>query len=247
MLTNDDGVASPGILAMKAALEADHEVWVFAPDGERSGSSHRITLGEPVMKRKIAERSYACSGSPADCILFVLLGALPFRPELVISGINRGPNIGTDIIYSGTAAAARQAALMGVPAVAVSLNAVSPPFRFEPLARFIALNVQQFARLWDERHFVNINAPNSEVYAGAAITHPSRRRYHDKLEEFPLPGESACFFLHGPPPETDRDPGSDWEAVEQNKISISPVVLQPVGHREASRYHGARFVGGGDA
>ena len=246
VLTNDDGVASPGILAMKAALETDHEVWIFAPDGERSGTSHRITLGEPVMKRKLAERFYACSGSPADCILLGLLGALPFRPDAIISGINKGPNIGTDIVYSGTAAAARQAALMGVPGVAVSLNAAEPPFHYEPLARFIALNLNQFTRLWDERHFLNINAPNTHVYAGTAITHPSRRRYHDKLEEFLLPEGNSCYFLHGPPPETDKEPGSDWEAVQQNKISISPVLLQPVSHRENARYHGTRFMGGGD-
>ena len=247
VLTNDDGVTSPGILAMKAALEPEHEVWIFAPDGERSGTSHRITLGEPVMKKKLKERLYACSGSPADCVLLALLGALPFRPDVVISGINRGPNIGTDIVYSGTAAAARQAALMGVPALAVSLNAFFPPFNYEPLARFVALNLSQFTGLWDERHFVNINAPNTETYAGTAITHPARRRYHDKLEEFTLPDGNSCYFLHGPPPETDSQPGSDWEAIQQNKVSISPVVLQPVSHRETVRYHGARFAGGGDA
>ena len=247
LLTNDDGVTSPGILAMKAALEADHEVWVFAPDGERSGTSHRITLGVPVMKKKLADKLYSCSGSPADCVLMALLGALPLKPDVVISGINMGPNIGTDIVYSGTAAAARQAALMGIPAIAVSLDTVSPPFYFEPLARFIALNIGQFQQLWDEQHFVNINAPNSNVYAGTAITHPSRRRYHDNLEELPLPGGDSCYYLHGPPPETDRDQGSDWEAVIQNKVSVSPVLLQPVSYTENTRYKLARFIGGGDA
>ena len=244
VLTNDDGITSPGLLALKTVLEEEHEVWVFAPDGERSGNSHRITLGSPVMKKKLADRMYACSGSPADCVLLVLLGALPFRPDIVISGVNIGPNIGTDLVYSGTAAAARQAALMGVPAVAASLDAVAPPFLFQPLARFITHNVEQFVRLWDERHFVNINAPNREAYAGTVITHPSRRRYHDKLEEFELPGGSTCYFLHGPPPETDSEPDSDWDAVMQNKISISPVLLQPVSHRENARYHGAHFTWG---
>ncbi|MDR1931502.1 MAG: 5'/3'-nucleotidase SurE [Spirochaetales bacterium] len=242
VLTNDDGIASQGLLTLKAVLEEEHEVWVFAPDGERSGTSHRITLGTPVMKKKVGEKMYACSGSPADCVLLVLLGALPFRPDIVVSGINIGPNIGTDLVYSGTAAAARQAALMGVPALAVSLNAAAPPFRFEPLARFVARNMGQFADLWDERHFVNINAPNLEAYEGAAITRPSRRRYHDKLEEFCLPDGNTYCFLHGPPPETDREADSDWEAVMQNKVSISPVLLQPVSHRENARYHGARFV-----
>ena len=93
VLTNDDGITGEGLLAMKAALDTDHEVWIFAPDGERSGTSHRITLGEPVMKKTIGHRLYACSGSPADCVLLGLLGALPFRPDVVISGINNGANI----------------------------------------------------------------------------------------------------------------------------------------------------------
>jgi 5'-nucleotidase len=194
------------------------------------------------MKRKVAERVYACSGSPADCVLLAVLGALPFRPDMVISGINIGPNIGTDIVYSGTAAAARQAALMGIPSLAVSLDAGVAPFRFEPLARFVARNLTEFAALWDEQHFVNINAPNSEAYAGAAITRPSRRRYRDKLEQMHLPDGNTCYYLHGPPPDTDRDPQSDWEALRQNRVSVSPVLLQPVCHEENARYRMARFT-----
>jgi 5'-nucleotidase len=242
VLTNDDGVHSPGLEAMQRALEAEHEAWIFAPDGERSGTSHRITLNSPVMKKKLDERVYSCSGSPADCVLLAVLGALPFRPDVVISGINIGPNIGTDIVYSGTAAAARQAALMGIPSLAVSLDAVEKPFRFEPLARFVALNLREFVSLWDDSHFVNINAPNSEAYAGTSITRPSRRRYRDKLEELRLPDGNTCYYLHGPPPDTDGDPRGDWEALMRNKVSVSPVLLQPVSHEEDARYHTARFT-----
>ncbi|MDR2589295.1 MAG: 5'/3'-nucleotidase SurE [Spirochaetales bacterium] len=245
LLTNDDGVRSPGIHALLAALEGKHEVWVFAPDGERSGMSHRITLGSPVMRKKLGERVFACSGTPADCVLLALLGALPCKPDIVISGINLGPNIGTDIIYSGTAAAARQAALMRVPGVAVSLDAFSPPYFFEPLARFIAANALLLAHVWEGGHFVNINAPNvpsGESYAGAAVTFPSLRRYQDKLSEFTAPGGESYYFLHNVPPETDREAGSDWDAVVQGKISVSPVALQPVGYTGDARYQDARFA-----
>ena len=242
MLTNDDGVTSPGMLALKTALEEEHEVWVFAPDSDRSGTSHRITLGSPVMKKKLGERTYSCSGSPADCVLLALLGALPARPDMVVSGINIGANLGTDLVYSGTAAAARQASLMGVPSVAVSLNAWVPPFYFDPLAYFIARNIDKFFRLWDDKHFVNINAPNVQNYAGTAITRPSRRRYHDKLEELRLPDGNSCFFLHGPAPETDSEKDSDWEALTQDKVSISPVLLQPVSYTENAPYHNTDFI-----
>ncbi|MDR1180244.1 MAG: 5'/3'-nucleotidase SurE [Spirochaetales bacterium] len=242
VLTNDDGVGSAGLDALRREIEAEHEVWIFAPDGERSGTSHRITLNSPVMKKKLDERVYSCSGSPADCVLLSVLGALPFRPDMVVSGINIGPNIGTDIVYSGTAAAARQAALMGIPSLAVSLNAVEEPFHFEPLARFVARNLEEFVSLWDDLHFVNINAPNSMVYAGTSITLPSRRRYRDKLEELRLPDGNTCYYLHGPPPDTDEDPRSDWEALMRNRVSISPVQLQPVSREEDERYHKARFT-----
>jgi 5'-nucleotidase len=243
LLTNDDGVTSPGILSLKKYLEPEHEVWVFAPDGERSGTSHRLTLGSPIQKKEVGERMYSCSGTPADCALLVLLGALPCKPDIVVSGINIGPNIGTDIIYSGTAAAARQAAIMGTPGIAVSLNAFPPRLLFDPLARFVACNIAALADMWDDRHFININAPNLENYAGTAITHPSRRRYpQDRLAEFFAPGGRAYYFLQGFPPETEREPGSDWDALLGEKISISPVVLEPVSHKENARYHSARFA-----
>jgi 5'-nucleotidase len=241
LLTNDDGVTSSGILSLKKYLDADHEVWILAPDGERSGTSHRVTLGAPIQKKEVGERMYSCSGTPADCALLALLGILP-KPDIVISGINIGPNIGTDIIYSGTAAAARQAAMMGTPGIAVSLNAFTQPLLFDPLALFVACNIGIFADLWDDRHFININAPNLENYAGTAITRPSRRRYRDRLAEFSAPGGHTYYFLHGSPPETDREPGSDWDAILEEKVSISPVVLQPVSYKEDARYEGARFA-----
>lgn len=131
LLTNDDGIKSLGLRALQDVLGGEHEVWTVAPDRERSGSSHCISIKNPVRFHQVEERQFACGGTPADCVLFSCLGALPERPDLVISGINLGPNIGTDIIYSGTAAAARQAALMDIPAVAISQATFTAPFYFE--------------------------------------------------------------------------------------------------------------------
>jgi len=124
LLTNDDGYASDGIKALAVALGGEHEVWTLAPDSERSGMSHSMSLRQPLKIRKLAEREYCCSGTPADCVILASHGVLPFSPDVVVSGINRGPNLGTDLVYSGTAAAARQASMNGVPA---------SPYRWRPI------------------------------------------------------------------------------------------------------------------
>ena len=241
LLTNDDGVISPGLQSLKNVLEKDHEVWIFAPDGERSGTSHRITLKGPIMRMAVGERSLSCTGTPADCVILGLLGALPEKPEMVVSGINIGPNIGTDVVYSGTAAAARQAALMGIPSIAVSLDSFKGPFHFDPLSRFVADNLELFLDLWDGEHFLNINAPNAASYLGVEITHPSRRFYHDRIVEFIAPDGHSYYFIQGSQVETISETGSDWNAVSQGKISLSPVLLQPVNHKEDARYRGVQF------
>ncbi|TFG60697.1 MAG: 5'/3'-nucleotidase SurE, partial [Spirochaetales bacterium] len=103
LLTNDDGIQSPGLGALEDRLSSDHEIWVLAPDNERSGSSHAITLKGAVRMRNLSPRHISCNGTPADCVLYGLLGVLPERPDIVLSGINIGHNLGTDIVYSGTA------------------------------------------------------------------------------------------------------------------------------------------------
>jgi len=233
---------SPGILTLKEALEKKHEVWVSAPDRERSGTSHSITLHEPVRFRKKEERMYECTGSPADTVLYALLGALPMKPELIISGINRGPNLGTDIIYSGTAAAARQGALMGIPSIAVSAAPLEPPYPFVEAARFIADNIDILYGLWGSDHFVNINFPAaSQQGYPVEITHPSRRIYSDKADGCASPNGDVYYFLTGDPIHAREEEGSDWNAIQAGKISISPVYLHPINHRVIHAYQAAEF------
>lgn len=242
LLTNDDGITSAGIAILKKYLERDHEVWIVAPDGERSGMSHYLTLKDPVRARKVDERSYMTTGSPADCVIVALLGILPERPDIVLSGINVGPNLGTDLIYSGTAAAARQAAFMGCPAAALSLDGFAEPLYFDPLAGFVGDNIELLRDLWDPHHFINVNAPN---VAGAGmpveITEPSRRVYHDMLVNYESPRGEIFFFLDGSPPLAEPDEGSDWAAVHRGSISVSPIYLHPLNHFEDDRYQNARF------
>jgi 5'-nucleotidase len=243
LLSNDDGIASDGLRILKEEIESarrDAEIWVVAPDGERSGKSHSITLKDAIRSRRVAPRQFQTSGSPADCVMTGILGIMDGPPDIVISGINYGPNLGTDLTYSGTAAAARQGAYMNYPSVAVSLVSVRPPFEFRPLAKMVARNIERFIELWDEHHFININGPGVET-RDIRITHPCRRIYNDRLHHFDGPDGDQYWFLAGEPDEDIDDPGSDLEAVLAGAISISPVHLHPVNNLVDEEYEKADF------
>ncbi|MFP4441828.1 MAG: 5'/3'-nucleotidase SurE [Spirochaetia bacterium] len=243
LLTNDDGIDSEGLLAVKTALEGEHDVWIVAPDGERSGMSHYLTLHEPIRSKVVGDNCYSCSGSPVDCVVLGLLGGIPAKPEIVLSGINKGPNLGTDIVYSGTAAAARQAAFMGVPGIALSVAGFKIPMYYKAAALFISRNIGKLKKLWNPDHFININFPNEEKPStSVTITHPSRRIYHDKLVTFNAPNGAAYHFLDGSPVETEMESGSDWDVVSKGGVSISPVYLHPVNHEEDSAYKKEEFT-----
>jgi len=242
LISNDDGITSPGLTVLQQELEDQHEVWVTAPDRERSGTSHSITIHDPVRFRMVAERKFACSGTPADTILYALLGAIPVKPDLIISGINRGPNLGTDIIYSGTAAAARQGALVGIPSIAVSVVPVKAPYPYHQAAMFICRNLDILLELWSPDHFININFPSlSEGKGEVAITHPSRRIYSDRADEFVSQNGDRYYFLSGDAIHAREEKGSDWNAVRDGKISISPVYLHPMNHEVTHMYQAAHF------
>ncbi|WP_037545630.1 5'/3'-nucleotidase SurE [Spirochaeta lutea] len=234
LLTNDDGFFSPGLKAMKQALLsrpgiAESDIWIIAPDGERSGMSHSITLKDPIKAKELSFQEYAISGSPADCVITAVLGILPQPPDIVFSGINLGPNLGTDITYSGTAAAARQAAYMGIPGVALSLVSYREPFHFDGIAEFAAKNLEVFIKHADEQHFLNINGPNTpHEFTSLEVTHPCRRMYNDKMISYKAPRGDTYWFLDGSPIEDIDDPGSDWDAVKRGALSISPIHLHPL-------------------
>ncbi len=242
LLTNDDGIYSPGLAALRTAFEGRHDVWTLAPDGERSGTSNMITMSEPIRCTRVKEREYATSGSPADCVILATLGALPIKPDVVVSGINLGANLGSDIIYSGTAAAARQAAYKHIPGIAVSIDSFREPFFFEPVADFVASNLDELIALWNEDHFININAPNRPDLVEACITSPSVRRYDDTLLPFVPPRGGTYYFVDGKPVHAVPDEGTDWAAINRGMISVSPIMLNPVNHAVEAVYRNATFV-----
>lgn len=244
LLTNDDGYDSDGIRALRDALGKAHEVWVLAPDTERSGMSHAMSLRHPLKVRKRGERDYTCSGTPADCAILAMHGVLPMKPDVVVSGINRGPNLGTDLIYSGTAAAARQAALNGLPGIAVSLATYVPPFRYEALARLVAERLDYFVSLCSPDVFVNVNAPDAapDHDYDLAMATLCRRTYRDKLKTVDGPdGYSYCFFMEGHI-DTHEETGSDEELVGRGLASVTRVLVHPCAVEEAS----GMATGGGE-
>ena len=245
LLTNDDGISSPGILLLAAALrEAGHAVFVVAPALDRSGVSHCISfLSGPSRLTEIEKDTWACSGTPADCVIVSLLGGIPelcivrdpnymaentVPPDLVISGINRGANLGTDIVYSGTAAAARQGALCGIPSIALSLVEGGPIWYWETAVIFVIERLEEMIAYWKPGSFVNVNMPNQEEIPSSLVhAFPSFRYYNDRMDIFHAPdGHRYCFAKAG---EIGADPqqGSDWEAVTHNNVSISEIYIYP--------------------
>ena len=229
LVTNDDGIHCEGLTILAEELSKEHEVWIFAPDGDRSGTSHSMTLRSPSKVRRLEERVFTCSGVPADCVMMVRMGAIPFRPDIVVSGINRGPNLGTDLLYSGTAAAARQAVLYDTPGIAVSLATYNPPFDFKPSARFVREHLGDLLNLWDDTVFININVPPALNLESLEAVHarPGRRRYTDSLHAFEAPDGYSYCFVTGGKIENEEDPYSDIEVVNSGRVAISRVLVHP--------------------
>jgi 5'-nucleotidase len=161
------------------------------------------------------------------------LGGLPVKPDLVVSGINAGANLGTDLVYSGTAAAARQAALHGIPAIALSLVIEGGPVYWDRAVAFSREHLEELVSLWKEDTFINVNIPNSPDFSEVPeITFPSRRRYGDAIVNFDAPDGSRYCFVTGGPVISEEEPGSDGDAISRNRVSVSPVFIHPVVRRD---------------
>jgi 5'-nucleotidase len=229
LLTNDDGIESLSLQMLKKRLETEHEVWVVAPDKERSGCSHSLsTINRRVRVRKTSERTSACSGMPADCVLLAGLGIVPGKIDMVISGINFGPNLGTDIVYSGTVAAARQGALMKIPSVAASLCTFHPPHYFEHPVEFLSANLDNLRDTWIPGSFINLNFPNTNgKKTELAFTRPAIRIYKDFFRQVETSENEWEMGISSADPGAVIDESSDYHAVVSGKISLSVVNVYP--------------------
>jgi 5'-nucleotidase len=228
LVTNDDGISSEGLIALTAALSRLYEVWILAPDKERSGASHGLTLGAPCRIKRVGDRSFSCSGTPSDCVVLAMLGAIGPKPDLVVSGINHGPNLGTDIVYSGTCAAAREAVLSGIPGIAVSCVPDDGAFKYGAAAAFVDRNLGALISACTSDAFVNVNAPSSDDESlRARWCPPCSRIYGNELESFRGPDGSSYCFITGGGSGVDGGSPNDFSVVAEGMIALSAIVVRP--------------------
>lgn len=236
LLTNDDGVTSEGLLALHTALAPDHQVAIIAPDRNWSISGHNRTMDRPVRVSQVRLQdgtpAYATDGSPADCVALAALGFLPEVPELVVSGINHGFNLGDDITYSGTVAAGMEAVINGMPAVAVSTD-INPVWQIEVAATAVARLVDQVSKRGLERYILlNVNVPSlpHDEIRGVQITRLGKRIYEDQLIEREDPKGRKYYWMGGLQVTNHPEEGTDVAAIEAGYVSITPIHLDLTNH-----------------
>jgi 5'-nucleotidase len=232
LVTNDDGVHSPGILTLAGALEELGEVFVYAPDREQSAVGHGVSLHRPLRVREVGERRHSVDGTPTDCVMLAVRALLPRRPAIVFSGINTGPNLGDDVTYSGTVAGAYEGMLLGVPSIAIS-NASYDSSNFDTAAHFaVKIGKAVLDQGLPPDTVLNVNVPESAIedIRGIAITKQGLREYEDEIIRRVDPRGLEYFWIGGLRPEHVVHPGTDFEAVAENKVSITPL------HRDLTNY-----------
>src|SRR5215475_13376403 len=227
LLTNDDGYGAEGLRALQAALEDLATVWVVAPLAEQSGTAQSLTLRRPIVVHPKEPRHWAVDGTPADAVIVALHRLLPERPDLVISGINHGANMGENVYYSGTVGAAREAALHHIPAVAMSLCARKDNLTFRHAAQ-IARKAAQII-LKDglpDQVLLNINVP--EPWKGdVKFTRQSKKITRNQLTEGKDPKGRTYYWIYEQKIEKDVEPDTDYHAVFAGHASVTPLHLDP--------------------
>lgn len=225
-LTNDDGIHAPGLNMLAKYMNSFGEILIVAPDREQSASSHSLTLTRPLRIAKLDNNRYAVDGTPTDAVMVAVHGILKKRkpPDLLISGINHGPNMGDDVSYSGTVAAAIEGSIIGIPSMAVSLadweaeDYVPAARAVKKIARWVLKNgLPQFS-------FLNINIPylGKKPFKGMKITRLGRRVYNDVIVEKVDPRGRNYYWIAGDPEWSDVE-GSDFAAVSRGVVSVSPL------------------------
>src|SRR5512146_693077 len=227
LITNDDGVYSLCIQILAKRLRELDTVVIVAPDRERSAAGHSMTLHRPLLIEEVREAMYSVNGTPTDCVNIAVKGLLSETPRLVVSGINKGPNLGDDVTYSGTVAGAIEGILLGIPSFSISL-AARENFRFAEAAE---VAVRTAARIMSEGlpegTLLNINVPNVALsdIQGTRITRLGKRIYHQMTVERVDPRGKKYYWIGGGEPDWEREDGTDLDAVDRGMVSITPLHL----------------------
>jgi 5'-nucleotidase len=242
LVTNDDGVHSPGLLSLFDAMKDLGEAYIIAPDRERSAVSHALTLHRPLKVEELRARVFSINGTPTDCVAVGINKILPEKPVFVVSGTNKGANLGDDVTYSGTVSAAMESTIMGIPAFAVSLvtqTQRSSSFHFDTASR-IASGVGKYilenSLPYDT--LLNVNVPDVpfENIKGIKLTKQGKRIYDGSIQETLDPHGEKHYWIGGGQPYWEHGEDMDIQAVQDNYVSITPI------HLDLTNYDALKFL-----
>jgi 5'-nucleotidase len=229
LISNDDGIDAPGIKVLEeVARTLSDDVWVVAPESEQSAVAHSLTIRRPLRLKRIAERRYAVDGTPTDSVLLGVRQLLQDkRPDLVLSGINRGSNLGDDVTYSGTVAAAMEGTLLGIPSIALSQHSVGEGAVKWETARHWAPDIirRAMAAGWSANVLLNINFPDlpADQVTGVAVSSQGKRKIGDELVERVDPRGQPYYWIGGQRLEDPGLAGTDLEAVYRGQVAVTPL------------------------
>ena len=227
LLSNDDGYFAPGLAALAEALHGLGEVVVVAPEQNRSGASNSLTLDRPLYLKKAANGFYFVNGTPTDCVHLAVTGMLDELPDIIVSGINHGANMGDDTIYSGTVAAATEGFLLGIPSIAISLNSYESN-NFSTAGLVARELVERFIRdPIREAVLLNVNVPDipHADLKGMEVTRLGRRHKAEPVVKMTSPRNETVYWVGAAGAAADAGPGTDFNAVERGVVSITPLQI----------------------
>ncbi|MDA0305372.1 MAG: 5'/3'-nucleotidase SurE [Proteobacteria bacterium] len=231
LISNDDGINAPGLKALEGIMQKlAVEVWVVAPETEQSAASHSLTLRIPLRIRNLSQHRYAINGTPTDCVLLGIKEIMKEAPpDLVVSGINRGGNMGEDVTYSGTVAAAMEGTLLGVPSVALSqLQKDGHPVKWGTAEKWVAKVMKKLTKeAWPKGVLMNVNFPNvlAAKVTGIEITRQGQRKIGSDLVRGEDPRGEPYYWIGAQRREQHYGPGTDLEALSRGAVSVTPLTM----------------------
>jgi 5'-nucleotidase len=241
LISNDDGITARGIQVLSSRMNLLGKVTIVAPDQNRSGASNSLTLESPVRIRETGKRTFSVSGTPTDCVHIALTGLLKKDPDMVVSGINAGANLGDDVIYSGTVAAAMEGRFLGLPAIAVSLVFKERPEHYSTAADAVALLVERLSKdPLPADTILNVNVPDLPLQEikGFEVTRLGHRHRAEPVVKTNDPRGRPMYWIGPAGPGQDAGPGTDFDAIRRGYISITPI------HVDLTRYQALDQISG---
>lgn len=230
LITNDDGIHSPGILALKQAIEGLGRTIIIAPDRDNSAVSHSLTMNRPLKIINLKEGVYTIDGTPTDCVAVGLKKIVTVLPDLLVSGINAGANLGDDISYSGTVSAAIEGTMYGVPSMALSVGG-EPPYDYRAAMQIATCMAQKIlSNSLPENTLLNINIPSGRIYKKIRVTRQGRRLWENSIHETLDPRGSKHYWIGGGTAVTDPGEDTDVHVFASGNVSITPIQLDLTNH-----------------